>query len=106
MERISQEKSNLERELNIKERECQLLCAMQEKDEVYNQFLQKKIDKKRDKIKSLKDELRNQLKKHQEEMIQLQREKEELTWSYNIEKEQISKNVQLLVSDKEEVEVE
>ena len=105
VEKIAEQKRNLEWELRIKKRECQLLCAMQEKDEVYNQVLQKKIDKKREKIKSLKDELRNQLEKHQEEMIQLQREKEELAWSYNIEKEQVSKNVQLLVSDKEEVQV-
>ena len=60
VEKISQEKSNLERELKIKERECELLSEllseMQEKD-AYNQVLQKKIDKKKKKIKILKEEL-------------------------------------------------
>ena len=46
-----------------------------------------------------------ELKKQNEEVIQLQREKEELAWSYNIEKEQVSKIVQFLVSDKEEMQV-
>ena len=128
VEKISGEKSNLERELKIKERECELLYAMQEKD-AYNQVLQMKIDKKRKKIKRLKEELRSmdcevqsalqevqtrqeelsqarkELKKQNEEVIQLQREKEELAWSYNIEKEQVSKIVQFLVSDKEEMQV-
>ena len=44
--KISEEKSNLEKELEIKVRECELLSKMQKKDE-YNQVLQKKIDKKR-----------------------------------------------------------
>ena len=128
VEKISGEKSNLERELKIKERECELLCVMQGKD-AYNQVLQKKIDKKRKKIKRLKEELqsrycelqsamqevetrqkelsqaRKELKKQHQQVIQLQREKEELAWSYNIEKEQVSKIVQLLVSDKEEMQV-
>ena len=128
VEKISEEKSNLERELKIKEQECQLLSAMQEKD-AYNQVLQKKIDKKRKKIKSLRKELARKeselqfsmqkvetvkeqlsqaqkgLKKQHKEVIQLQREKEELACSYNIEKEQVSKIVQLLVSDKEEMQV-
>ena len=129
VEKISEEKSNLERELNIKKRECQLLCAMQEKDEVLNKVLQKKIDKKKEKIKELKEELkwkewelqsamqevqtrqkelsqaRKELKKQHLEVIQLQREKEELEYSYSIEKEQVSKIVQLLASDKQELQV-
>ena len=128
VEKIFEEKSNLEKELKIKERECELLSAMQEKD-AYNQVLQKKVDKKRKKIKRLKEELqsmdselqsalqevqieqkglsqaRKEVKKQHEQVIQLQKEKEELAWSYNIEKEQVSKIVQLLVSDKEEMQV-
>lgn len=127
--KISQVKSILERELKIKERECQLLCEIQEKDEVLNQVLQKKIDKKRKKIKELKEELqrkewelqsaqqkvqtrhkelsqaRNELKKQHNEVIQLKREKEELACSYDFEKKQVSKIVQLLTSDKKELQV-
>ena len=133
VEKIFQEKSNLERELKIKEQECQLLSAMQEKDEalnqVLNQVLQKKIDKKKKKIERLKEELQRkeielqsavkevqtiqeellqaqkELKKQHEEVIQLQREKEELACYYDIEKEQVSKIVQILASDKEELQV-
>ena len=129
VQKIAQEKSNLERELKIKEREYQLLSTVHEKDEVLNHVLQKKIDKKRKKIKRLKEELQsmdselqsalqevqigqkglsqaqNEVKKHCKQVIALQREKEELAWSYNIEKEQVSKIVQLLVSDKEEMQV-
>ena len=50
-------------------------------------------------------EARKEVKKQHEQVIQLQREKEEVAWSYNIEKEQVSKIVQLLVSDKEEMQV-
>ena len=50
-------------------------------------------------------EARKEVKKQHEQVIQLQREKEELAWSYNIEKEQVSKIVQLLVSDKKEMQV-
>ena len=128
VKKISEEKSNLERELNIKERECELLCAMLEKD-ILNQVLQKKIDRKKEKIKDLKEELkwkewelqsalqevqtrhkelsqaRKELKKKHEEVIQLQREKEELECSYSIEREQVSKIVQILASDKQELQV-
>ena len=128
VEKLAQEKSMLKMELNIKERECQLLCSMQEKD-AYNQDLQKKIDKKRKKIKNLKQELQKkecelhsamqevqtqqeallqsqeELKKQHEKVMQLQREKEKLDSFYNIEKEQVSKIVQILVSDKEEMQV-
>ena len=45
------------------------------------------------------------MKKQHKQVMQLHREKEELTCSYNIEKEQVSKIVQLLVSDKEEMQV-
>ena len=132
MQQIVQEKKSLEMELKVKERECNLLSTMQEKDEALNQFLQTKINKKRKKIKSLKEELqrkecelqsalqevqtrqeeltqaRKELKNKHAEVIQLQREKEELASSYNIEKEQVSKLVQItfaLTSDKEEMKV-
>ena len=128
VEMISGEKSNLEKELKIKEQECELLRAMQEKD-AYNQVLQKKMDKKRKKIKSLKKELQIKeselqstlqevqtqqkelsevqkvLKKQHEEVVKLQREKEELACSYNIEKEKVSKIVQILTSDKDKIQV-
>ena len=111
VQKISEEKSNLEKELKIKERECELLCAMQ-KEDAYNQVLQMKIDKKEKKIKCLKEELQSryyelqsavqeaqkrqeellqaqkELKKQHKEVIKLQREKEEHAWSYNIEKRQ------------------
>ena len=132
MQKIAQEKSNLEMELNVKEQEYKFLSTMQEKDEALNQFLQKKIDEKRKKIKTLKKELqrkecelqsalqevqtrqeelmqaRKELKKNHTKVIQLQREKEELARPCNIEKEQVSKLVQItfaLTSDKEEMKV-
>ena len=129
MRKIAREKNSIEMKLKFKERESELLSKMQGKDETYNQFLQTIIEKKKNKIKRLKEELqkkecelksalhvvqtkqeelshaRKELKKQHEEVIQLQREKEELAWSYSIEKEQVSKIVQLLVSDKEEMHV-
>ena len=129
VEKIAQEKSNLEMELKVQRRECEVLSAMQEEDEISNQFLKMKLAKKEEEIKSLKVELQsmdrelqsalqkvqtrqeelsraqNKLKKQHEQVIQLQKEKEELAWSYNIEKEKVSKIVQLLVFDKEEMQV-
>ena len=129
VQKIAQEKRNLEMELKVQRRECEVLSAMQEEDEVSNQFLKMKVIKKEEEIKSLKEELQsmdselqsalqevqtrqeelsqaqNEQKKHHEQVIQLQKEKEELAWSYNIEKEQVSKIVQLLISDKEEMQV-
>ena len=126
--KISGEKNNLEKELEIKVRECELLYKMQQKDE-YNQVLQNKIDKKRKKIKSLKKELQRkdcelqsalqevqtqqeemsraqkQLKKKHKEVLQLHREKEELASSYNNEKKQLGTLVQILTSDKAEMQV-
>ena len=128
MQKIAQDKNSIEVKLKFKERECELLSKMQGKDETYNQ-LQTIVEKKKNKIKRLKEELqkkecelksalqevqtkqeklsqaRRELKKQHEEVIRLQREKEELSLSYNIEKEQVSKIVQLLVSDKEEMQV-
>ena len=126
--KIFEEKSNLEKELEIKVRECELLSKMQKKDE-YNQVLQKKIDKKRKKIKSLKKELQRkdcelqsalqevqtqqeemsraqkELEKEHKEVMKLYKEKEELACSYNSEKAQLSKRVQILTSNKEDMEV-
>ena len=129
VQKIAQEKSNLEKELKFKEREYQLLFTVHERDEELNQVLKMKVEKKRKKIKRLKEELQsmdselqsalqevqigqkelsqaqNEVKKHHKQVIHLQKEKEELAWFYNIEKEQVSKIVQLLVSDKEEMQV-
>lgn len=129
--KIFEEKSDLEMKLKVKEGGYQILCGMQEKD-MYNQILQKEIDKKRKKIKNLKQELqkkdyelqsalqqlqiekeelshvRKELKKKHKEVMQLQREKEELSCSYNIEKEQVSKLVQIMfthTTDNEEKKV-
>ena len=128
VEKITQEKNSLEMELKLKEREYQMmLSAMHEKNEVYNQFLRKKISKKKEKIKKLKEELRRkesefqsvhqearalrnelllaqlELKKKHEEVRQLQREKEKLASSYHIE--QFNKLLQITVADKEEMKV-
>ena len=129
MQKIAQDKNSIEVKLKFKERECELLSKMQGKDETYSQLLQTKLEKKKKKMKRLKEELqkkecelksalqevqtkqeelsqaRKELKKRHEEVIQLQKEKKELACSYNIEKEQVSKIVQLLVSDKEEMQV-
>lgn len=131
VEKITQEKNSLEMELKFKEREYQMmLSAIHEKDdknEVDNQFLRKKISKKKEKIKKLKEELRRkesefqsvhqeartlqnellvaqlELKKKHEEVTQLQREKEKLASSYHIE--QFNKLLQITVADKEEMKV-
>ena len=120
--------SILERKLKIKERECELLSAMQEKD-VYNQVLQKKIDKKKKKITILKNELQwkerelqsvlqqlqtqqwelsdaqKVLKKQHEEAVKLVKEKEELAYSSVLEKQQLRKIIQILTLNKEEMQV-
>ena len=108
---IAQEKSNIEMKLNFKERECELLSKMQGKDETCNQLLQTIIEKKKNKIKRLKEELQRkeselksalqevqtkqeqlsqaqkEVKKQHEKVINLKREKEKLALAYNIEKE-------------------
>ena len=128
LEKMAQEKSSLERELKIKKQECQLLGARLEKD-AYNQVLQEQIDKARKRIKSLKVELQRkdfelqfalkevqinqnellqaqkELKSQHEKVMLLRIEKEKLARSYNIRSKQVSKLVQILVSDKEETKV-
>ena len=129
VQKIIQEKKKLEMELKVKERECQLLCAMQEKDEEFNQFLKIKVDEKEKEIKSLKEELqmkesglqvamqklqtqqdklskaRKKLKKKHKEVMQLQKEKDELACSYNSEMERVKQITSSLTSDKEEMKV-
>ena len=132
VKKIVQEKSSIEMKLAFKQRECQLLSEMKEKDEEYDRFLQKKIAKKKKKIKQLKEKLerknyeflsvqqeaqtlqeelsraRAEVKKKHEEVKELEREKEKLACSYNIKKEQVSHLVQIavaLTSDKEEMKV-
>ena len=104
---------------------------LQEK-EAYRMLLEEKIAKKKKKIEMLEEKLqqkdselrsaqqearsldeklfqaRVELEKKHEEVKQLQKENEELACSYNIEKEQVSKLVQIavtLTADKEKVEV-
>ena len=128
LHKVIQEKNNLEMELKFKERECELLSTMLEKeDKIFTHFLEEKIRKKKVKIKKLKEELckkerefqsahqeaqtlRNELslaqlelKKKHEELTQLQREKEKLASSYHVE--QYNKLLQITVADKEEMKV-
>ena len=128
LHKVIQEKNSLERELKFKERECELLSTMHEKeDKVFTQFLQEKVRKKKIKIKKLKEELhkkecefqsahqkaqilqnelslaQSELKKKHEEVVQLQREKEKLASSYHVE--QYNKLLQITVADKEEMKV-
>ena len=63
VQKITQEKTSLEMELKYKEQQYQTLLSAKEKDEVYNQFLQIKLNKKKEKIKRLKEELGK--KKHE-----------------------------------------
>ena len=119
---ISLEKSISKSTLKLNKREYELRSEMQE---TYNQ----EFSKKKEKIKRLKEKLqrkkcelqsaqkefqtrqeellqaRIELKKQHEDVMQLQREKKELACHYNIEREQVSKLVQLLVSDKKEMQV-
>jgi len=130
VQKITREKSNIEMELKIKERECQLLSEIKE-DKAYNvQLLQNKIAKKKKKIKRLKQELESnecklrsaqqeaqiwqeklsqalaEVRKKHEEVKELQRENEKLATSYSIKKEEISSLVQIAVTSvKEEMKV-
>ena len=128
LHKVIQEKNSLEMELKFKERECELLSTMHEKeDKVFTQFLQEKIRKKKMKIKKLKEELHRkecefqfahqkaqilqnelslaqfELKEKREEVRQLQREKDELASSYHAE--QYNKLLQITIADKEEMKV-
>ena len=78
VEKIFEEKSNLEKELKIKEQECELLSAMQKKD-AHNQVLQKKFDKKKKKIKGSKKELKKKESELQTAMQKVETMKEKLS---------------------------
>ena len=132
VQKLSQEKSNIETKLKFKDRECQLLSGIIE-DKVQNQYLQNKIAKKKKKIKRLKEELekkegkllsvqqvvqtlkeelskaRAEEKKKHEEVTDLQRENKKLACSYNIRKEQVSHLIQIAIAltseNKEQIKV-
>ena len=128
MQRIAKERNSIEKELKFKERECQLLSELKEKDELF----QRKIAKKKKKIEKLKAELQSkecelksaqqearlqqdkllkaqaELGKKHEEVKQLQREREELAQAYDIENLEVSKRIQIMVvatSSEEEMKV-
>ena len=130
--KIVQEKKILEIELQSKQKECQLLSEMKEKDASLSLMLEEKIDGKEKEIETLEKELQKresdlqsaqqeasrwqeellkvqtELKEKHNEVIQLKKENENLSCSYNIEKEQVSKFIQLTVdlrADKLEIEV-
>ena len=130
--KIVQEKKILEIELQSKRKECQLLSEMKEKDAVLNSMLDEKISGKQKEIETLEKELQKResdlqsaqqeasrwqeellrvqayLKEKHKEVVQLKKENEKLSCSYNIEKEQVSKLIQLTVdlrADKLEREV-
>ena len=127
---IADDKNSLKKELEFKERECQLL--IEDKHQKDLELLEEKITKKRKKIKKLKEELEKkeselqaalqeamtkqaelsqlqaQLKKKHDDMKNLQSENEKLVSSCNSAREQVSDLVQLTVtlsSDKGRVEV-
>ena len=130
--KIVQEKKILEIELQSKRKESQLLSEMKEKDAVLNSMLDEKISGKQKEIETLEKELQKResdlqsaqqeasrwqeelltvqadLKEKHKEVVQLKKENEKLSCSYSIEKEQVSKLIQLtfdLRSDKLEIEV-
>ena len=135
VQKIAQERNILKMELDHKQKELQLLYEMKEKyaaDVEKNSFYSGKISKKRLKIKKLEKKLQRKkselhsamqeanklqeellqaqvkLKEKHEEVKRLHEEKEKLSCSFNIEREQVSKLVQListLTSEKEEMEV-
>ena len=132
VQKIVQEKKILEIELQSKQRECQLLSEMKEKDTVLNSMLNEKISGKQKEIETLEQELQKreydlksaqqeaskcqkellkvqaELKERHNEFTQLKKKNEKLSCSYSIEKEQVSKLIQLtfdLRSDKQETEV-
>ena len=128
--KLSLEKKNLENELIIRENVCRFLCEILEKDDKpYNWGLQEKIERKREKIKILEEKLqkkedelksvlqdaqtkqqelsncRKELKKQHKKVMQLQREKERLACSCNIQKERVSKLLQIMLALPEEMKV-
>ena len=133
VQKLSQERDNTETKLQRTERDCMLLSEMQKvHDDEKCQLLQEIIDEKKREIKRLQEELKQKerklectqqeakelqeklskvqddLKVIHEDVKALQKEKEELTRSYNSEREKVSKLVQstlILTSDREEMKV-
>ena len=132
VQKIVQEKKILEIELQSKQKECQLLSEMKEKDTVLNLMLDEKISGKQKEIETLEKELQKresdlesaqqeagkyqkellkvqaELKEKHKEVTQLKKENEKLSCSYSIDKQQVSKLIQLTVdlrSDKLGMEV-
>ena len=130
--KIVQEKKILKIELQSKRKECQLLSEIKEKDASLSLVLEEKINGKQKEIETLEKELQKresdlhsaqqearrwqedllkakaELKEKDKQVIQLKKENENLSSSYNIEKEQLSKLIQLTVdlrSDKLEIQV-
>ena len=130
VEKLSQDRDNTDTKLQRNERDCVLLSEMQKvHDEEKCQLLQEIIDDKKRKIKRLKKELKQKeqdleytqqkakalqerLSKVQEELKviheaakKLQEEKEELTRSYNSARQDVSRLVDILTSDREGMQV-
>lgn len=131
MQRIAKERNSLENQLRFKERECQLLSKLKEKDKVFEVKIH--LTKKWEKIKNWgrsykgknmnsslpmanpkpKREKRNCYKlkhkwKRNTKRWMSCREREELACTYNIEKLQVSTRIQITVvaaSDQEEMKV-
>ena len=131
VEKLSQDRDSTDTKLQRNKRDCVLLSEMQKvHDEEKCQLLQEIIDDKKREIKRLEEELKQKehhlectqqeakalqekLSKVQEELKvihedakKLQEEKKELTRSYNSEKEEISRSVYILTSDREAMKVQ
>ena len=133
VQKIVQEKRVIEIELQSKQRECQLLSQLmsesREKDEVITTLLEEKIQRNLEDAENLEKELKRKesdlesahqesrtrqeelsqaradLKMKHEEVQNIQQEYEKLTSCYDIGMEQLSKLIQLLAADKEEMQV-
>ena len=130
VEKHSQDRDNTITKLQRNERDCVLLSEMQMvHDEEKCQLLKEIIDDKKREIKRLLEELKQkdrkleqsrqkakslqeklsevqvEVKLRHEDMKMLQKEKEELTRSYNSERETVRKLVQALTSDRDELKV-
>ena len=123
---IADERNCIKKELESKQRECQLLTEMCDmikgKDSAYKKLLEEKITKKQKKIKKLKEDLerkeselqaaqqraraqqeelsdlRAQLKRKHDDMQKLQSANENLTSSCNSAREKVSELVELTLT--------
>ena len=129
VQKILHEKDILKIKLQSKQKECKLLSKIEAKDAAHRAILEEEINKKRKKIEKLKKELQRkepdlqsalqeaktwreelsqaqvELKNKHEEVKVLREEKEKLTCSFNIQREQVSKLVQLTVTLTTEMKV-